>query len=115
MSLNTVLRHGAATPPRRRAGDELAAPDAKCHLIPPAGRGGTGANDSTVVAGIPQGNDLALGRVIRFLALTVIASLYRCLKSYVAVAAISLSSPERNARSTAVVNSWFIRSSCSVE
>jgi hypothetical protein len=52
---------------------------------------------------------------IRFLALTVIASLYRSLKSYVAVAAISLSSPERNARSTAVVNSWFIRSSCSVE
>jgi hypothetical protein len=35
-----------------------------------------------------------------------------CLTSYVAVAAISLSSPARNARSTAAVKFWFIRSSC---
>jgi hypothetical protein len=33
----------------------------------------------------------------------------RRLKSYVAVAAISLSLPTGNARSTAAVNSWFIR------
>jgi hypothetical protein len=40
-------------------------------------------------------------------------TLVKRLKSYVAVAAFSLSPPVRNARSTAAVKSWFIRSSSS--
>ena len=54
---------------------------------------------------LPRGTGWAIGSI---------ASAHRRLNSYVAVAAISLSPPARNARSTAAVNSRFIRSSRSV-
>jgi ATP dependent DNA ligase domain len=52
-----LLRARRERPRGRRAAkqrDELAAPDASCHLIPPAGRSAA-PNDSTVRSGAPQG------------------------------------------------------------